>query len=104
MIALTASLAFILVAGPQETCMASDTACRVRELERRVEALERRLGGQAPSAGVQMTVSIRCYDEADCLRRARAACTAAGFTRGLPTDRTGSDRLGYTLTRLTCID
>ena len=45
MIALTTSLAFILVAGPQETCMASDTACRVRELERRVEALERRLGG-----------------------------------------------------------
>jgi len=104
MIALTAGFALALVAAPQETCGASDTACRIRELERRVEALERRLRGHAPSAGLQMTVAVRCYDEGSCLQQARTVCEAAGFTRGLPTERTGSDRLGYTVTRVTCTD
>jgi len=104
MIALTASFALALVAAPQEFCRASDTACRIRELERRVEVLERRPADQAPSAGIHMAVALRCYDDAGCLRQARTACAAAGFTRGLPADRTGSDRLGYTLTRVTCTD
>ena len=104
MIALTAAFGLALIA-PQETCGASDTACRIRQLERRVEALERRLGGQTRSAGIEMAVDIYCYDAANCLRLARRACEDAGFARGVPANRGNAPGgSGYRFTRATCTD
>ena len=102
MIALTASFALALIAAPQETCGSYDTACRIRQLERRVEALERQLAGQPRSAGIEMAVDFGCSNTADCIRKARAVCEQAGFPRGAPTDRQPSSVWAYRVSRVAC--
>lgn len=88
----------------QTVCTASDTHCRLTQIEASLARIEQALGAGGGSRGVSMPADGLCGAASNrCLPLAQRACVSAGFARGVPAEIRTDNSLYY-LVRATCLD